>query len=121
MSPRPCKYKAMSLHTKAQQKKLCAACPIARAADLIGDSWSLLIVRDLLKGPRRFNDLLSSLEGISTRTLTKKLQFMEKNNIALREKFSEKPPRVEYSLTSKGRAFKTIITSMRKYGEKYPD
>ncbi len=111
----------MSLHTKEQQEKLCSACPIARAADLIGDSWSLLIVRDLLKGSRRFSDLVTSLEGISTRTLTKKLQLLEKNGILAREQFSEKPPRVEYSLTEKGRAFKTIIADMKKYGEKYPD
>ena len=111
----------MSLHTKEQQKKLCSACPIARAADLIGDSWSLLIVRDLLKGPRRFNDLVTSLSGISTRTLTKKLQLLETNGILTRKQFSEKPPRVEYSLTPKGRAFKTIITNMRKFGEQYPD
>lgn len=111
----------MALHTLAQQKKLCSACPIARAADLIGDSWSLLIVRDLLVEPRRFSDLVTSLAGISTRTLTKKLQLLEKEGILARHQFSEKPPRVEYSLTPKGRAFRSIIASMKKYGEKYPD
>ncbi|MEI6057624.1 MAG: helix-turn-helix domain-containing protein [bacterium] len=111
----------MSLHTANQRNTLCSACPIARAADLIGDSWSLLIVRDLLEGSRRFNDLATSLSGISTRTLTKKLQLLEANRIVSREQFSEKPPRVEYSLTTKGRAFKTIITNMRKFGERYPD
>jgi DNA-binding HxlR family transcriptional regulator len=111
----------VTLHTKEQQKTLCTACPIARAADLIGDSWLLLIVRDLLRGPRRFNEFTSSLSGISTRTLTKKLQFLEKKKLVVRKRFSEKPPRVEYSLTPKGRAFKSIIESMRKYGQKYPD
>ena len=109
----------MSLHTKEQQKMHCTSCPIARAADLVGDSWSLLIIRDLLKHSRRFGDLSLSLAGISTRTLTKKLQFLEKNGIILREQFSEKPPRVEYSLTKKGRDFKPIIESLRKYGEKH--
>jgi DNA-binding HxlR family transcriptional regulator len=111
----------MSLHTKQQRKNLCSACPIARAADLIGDSWSLLIVRDLLGGARRFSDLAVSLAGISTRTLTKKLQLLEKNDLLARREFSEKPPRVEYSLTPKGRAFKGIIASMKNYGEKFPD
>ncbi len=121
MSFPACKNELMALHTEEQKKELCEHCPIARTADLIGDSWSLLIVRDLLKGAKRFSDLAGSLSGISTRTLTKKLQLLEEEKILTRKQFSEKPPRVEYSLTDKGRAFRSIITLMRKYGEKYPD
>lgn len=107
------------LRTQEQQDKLCSACPIAKTADLIGDSFVLLIVRDLLKGPKRFGELEFSLSGISTRTLSKKLKMLEEKGIIEREEFIEKPPRVEYSLSEKGRALNSLIKTMLKYGEKY--
>lgn len=107
------------LRTPSQRKKLCTPCPIARVADLIGDSYTLLVVRDLLAGSKRFGDLAASLEGISTRTLTKKLKALEEYGIIKREEFSEKPPRVLYSLTKKGLGLHSIAEAMRKYGEKY--
>src|ERR1035437_4023296 len=105
--------------TKKQQKELCTSCPIARVANLIGDTWSLLIIRDLEHGTKRFGELETSLIGVSSRTLTKKLQFLEKNKIIARKQYSEKPPRVEYTLTPNGKKFHEIIEAMRSYGEKY--
>ncbi len=105
--------------TKEQEKELCDTCPIAKVANLIGDTWSLLIIRDLEKGTRRFGELETSLAGVSSRTLTKKLQFLEAHKIIERKEYSEKPPRVEYSLTPNGKKFHEIIEAMRAYGEKY--
>jgi len=106
-------------HTKSQRNRFCSECPIARVADIIGDSAVQLIVRDLLLKPRRFGDFKESLEGISTRTLTKKLRMLEQYGILFREEFHEYPPRVLYSLTKKGRGLHSVAEAMRKYGEKY--
>jgi DNA-binding HxlR family transcriptional regulator len=105
--------------TEEQQKNLCTNCPLARVADVIGDTWSLLIIRDLFTGAKRFGELETSLAGVSSRTLTKKLKFLEERKIISRKKHSEKPPRVEYTLTKSGQKFQKIIDDMRVYGEKY--
>ncbi|MBU6231189.1 MAG: helix-turn-helix transcriptional regulator [Patescibacteria group bacterium] len=105
--------------TRSQRRKNCWECPVARTADLVGDTWSILIVRDLLRGPKRFTDLQDSLSGVSSRTLAKKLQFLESQSLLARRAFAEKPPRVEYRLTAKGREFSGIISAMRRYGERY--
>lgn len=107
------------LRTAQQRKDLCATCPVARVADLLGDSCSLLIVRDLLVKERRFGELQESLAGISTRTLANKLRFLEKKGLIIRNEFSEKTPHVEYKLTKKGAALQDVLNAMRKYGKKY--
>lgn len=105
--------------TERQHKKHCKNCPLARTADIAGDTWSLLILRDLMEGPKRFSDLESSLTGVSSRTLVKKLQFLEDRAIVSRQEFHEKPPRVEYELTKKGHEFNSVIDAMKRYGEKH--
>lgn len=104
--------------TESQTKKLCV-CPIGKVAHIIGDSTALIIVRDLFDGPKRFGDLVTSLSGISTRTITKKLKILEENEMILRTVISKKPPHVEYSLTNKGKGLKPVEEAMRRYGEKY--
>jgi DNA-binding HxlR family transcriptional regulator len=101
------------------QHAACASCPVAKTADLIGDSITLLIIRDLAKKPRRFSDLETSFPGVSTRTLTKKLQTLEIEKLITKEKYAEFPPRVEYSLTKKGKGLVSVIKAMEKYGEKF--
>src|SRR3989338_3184029 len=81
------------LRTKSQRRKLCPKCPVARVADLFGDSCSLLIMRDLLKGMRRFGELEESLGGMSPRTLTKKLRKLESEGFIKRRGYGE--PRLE--------------------------
>ena len=98
---------------------MCTDCPIARTANIIGDTWSLMIIRDLCSGTKRFGELTRSLEGVSSRTLTKKLQFLEEHKIIERVEYSEVPPRVEYSLTKKGKELNTIIENLRTFGEKH--
>jgi DNA-binding HxlR family transcriptional regulator len=101
-------------------------CPVAEASALIGDMWILLIVRELLTGPKRFCELerniISSESGhtINTRTLTLRLQKLEKSNLIERKQFPHKmPPHVEYTLTKKGTALSKVIDMVREYGKKY--
>ena len=104
--------------TPQQRRDLCRRCPVARVADILGDSCSLLILRDLLIKPRRFCDLQNSLSGISTRTLTNKLKRLEGEKLMQRRECKQ-PPRVEYTLTKKGAALRSVINAMRAYGKKY--
>lgn len=106
------------LRTAQQRKELCRTCPIAKAADIIGDPCSLLVLRDLIDDPRRFGELDESL-GMSTRTLTKTLRRLEKQGLIKRKAMRSLPPRVEYSVTPKGAALSPVIDAMRSYGKKY--
>lgn len=94
-------------------------CPVALVAELLGDPCTLLIVRDLLAGTKRFKDFENSLSPMSSRTITIKLKKLEEKNILTRTQFKEKPPRVEYTLTKEGKALGSLIEEMRKYGKKY--
>ena len=88
-------------------------CPVTETARLLSDTWTILIVHDLLAGPKRFCELERSLEGISTRTLALKLKKLEKEKMVKKEKDGS------YSATTKGEGLKIIEDAMRRYGEKY--
>jgi DNA-binding HxlR family transcriptional regulator len=94
-------------------------CPVARTADIISGKWTLLIIRDLASGVKRFNQLERSLGGISPKTLSERLRLLEEEGIILRQMFAEVPPRVEYSLTVKGQDLVSVIDSMRSYGQQW--
>lgn len=102
-----------------EQHIACSDCPIAKAADLMGDSTILLIIRDLRSAPKRFSELTASLPKVSTRTLTNKLRKLEADDIVDRVQYKKFPPHTEYRLTKKGRGFSPVITAMKKYGEMY--
>ncbi len=91
-------------------------CPVARTAQIISNKWTPLIIRDLAAGERRFSELQKSLPGISPKTLSERLKYLETERIVRRRCYAEVPPRVEYSLTEKGRALLPVIGSMRDYG-----
>ena len=91
-------------------------CPVARTAQIIGNKWTPLIVRDLARRERRFSELQRSLVGISPKTLTERLKYLEAVAVIERRCYAEVPPRVVYSLTEKGRALLPVIESMRAYG-----
>jgi len=95
------------------------SCPVCRTADIISGKWTLLVIRDLASGNRRFCELERSLEGISPRTLSLRLRALEEHGILARNTYPEVPPRVEYALTEKGRALVPIIESMRTYGREW--
>lgn len=93
-------------------------CGIAAAAALLGDTWTLLLVRDLAAGPRRFTELQAST-GISVRVLTDRLRMMAQAGLVTRSMFNEIPPRVEYTLTLKGQDIVPVLDALRAYGEKW--
>ncbi len=95
------------------------ACPIARSLDIIGDRWTMLVVRDLLRGRNRFNDLLGSLAGISPNLLSDRLKTLEEHDIVERVFYSDHPPRAEYRLTEKGRALGPALRELFSWGERY--
>lgn len=95
------------------------ACPVATTVALIGSKWKLLIIRNLLARPWRFNELKKDLAGISQKVLTDSLRSMEADGIITRTVYPEVPPRVEYSLTELGKSLKPILDSMRAWGEAY--
>ena len=107
------------LRTSHQRMVLCRSCPLAKVADLVGDSVSLIILRDLLIKPRRFSELELALAGVSSRTLTLKLKKLEKCGIVSRHPDFRLGNKVVYQLTKKGTAFKRVAAAMRAYGKKY--
>lgn len=94
-------------------------CPVAITVQLIGSKWKLLILRNLLDRPWRFNELQKSLEGISQKVLTDSLRSMEADGIITRTVFPEVPPRVEYALSELGETMRPILDSMKAWGENY--
>ena len=94
-------------------------CPVARTAEIISGKWTLLIIRDLTSGVKRFHQLERSLHGISPKTLSERLRTLEDEGVIVRETFAEVPPRVEYSLTVKGHDLLAVIESMRIYGKRW--
>ena len=86
---------------------------------LIGTKWKLLILRNLLTRPWRFNELQRSLEGISQKVLTVSLRSMEADGIITRTVYPEVPPRVEYALTEMGQSLRPILDAMKDWGENY--
>lgn len=95
------------------------ACPVATTVQLIGSKRKLLIMRNLLARPWRFNELRKDLEGISQKVLTDSLRSMEEDGIIIRTVYPEVPPRVEYSLSELGETMRPIIRAMEKWGMDY--
>lgn len=96
-----------------------SVCPIANAARLLGDRWTLVILRDLTERPMRFSELEDTSGGISPRTLVDRLRQMESDGMITRESFREIPPRVQYSLTPKGMAAIPVIEALRVFGDSW--
>ena len=94
-------------------------CPVATTVQLIGNKWKLLILRNLLVRPWRFNELMKSLEGISQKVLTDSLRSMEADGIITRTVYPEVPPRVEYTLSELGESMRPILDAMEKFGNEY--
>lgn len=94
-------------------------CPVCACAEIISGKWTLLVIRDLADGNRRFCELERSLDGISPRTLSLRLRALEECGVVERHTYPEVPPRVEYALTDKGRALSPLIDEMRGYGREW--
>lgn len=94
-------------------------CPVQTTVQLIGSKWKLLILRNLLQRPWRFNELKKSLEGISQKVLTESLRSMEADGLVSRTVYAEVPPRVEYALTDLGQSLMPVIRAMEAWGIEY--
>lgn len=92
-------------------------CPIAGALQMVGDKWTLLVVRDLAAGPKRTMELHAGLFPISSRTLVARLRDMEKDRLVIRTDYGGNPPRIEYELTDRGRLLLPLVDAFRKLGE----
>jgi DNA-binding HxlR family transcriptional regulator len=92
------------------------SCAVAACTEILGAKWTALIIHDLSEGARRFTELEASCPGISPRTLSERLRALEEQEIVERRSYPERPPRVEYELTEKGRALLPIIGEMRRFG-----
>lgn len=95
-------------------------CPVAKTLDVIGERWTILILRDLvLHGPRRYQDFQESLVGVAPNTLSARLKAMEAEGLIKRELYSEHPPRLEYHLTDKGKSLRPVLAALREWGKQY--
>ncbi len=96
-------------------------CPVATSLDLVGDRWTLQIVRDLLRGNTRFSMLRNSVEGIPSAVLADRLRMLESAGTVVRRLYSEHPPRYEYHLTAKGHGLGVVVGALASWGEKYAE
>lgn len=92
-------------------------CPVWGALQMVGDKWTMLVVRDLARGPRRTTELLAALQPISSRTLMDRLRAMEQDALIERRNFGGSPPHVEYALTARGRLLLPLLDALRAAGQ----
>ena len=102
-----------------ENEKKIPECPVEMTLQLIGDKWKVLIIRDLLSGTKRFNELMRSVTGITQKVLTSHLRSMEAAGLLTRKVYPEVPPRVEYTLTETVLSLKPILDSMVDWGTQY--
>ncbi len=95
-------------------------CPVARTLEIVGERWTMLVLRDLLlHGPRRFQDFERSLSGIGPNTLSARLKRLEEAGIVERRFYEQHPPRAEYVLTDKGVQLRPVLKALFEWGQKY--
>jgi DNA-binding HxlR family transcriptional regulator len=107
-----------NLDTVAAKLEPKAGC-IASAMEIIGSKWTALILRDLSSGPKRFSELEKSVGGVNPRTLSQRLDDLERHAIITKQSFAEVPPRIEYALTPKGDDLVPVLKEMSAWGDKY--
>lgn len=95
------------------------ACPVETTLTLISNKWKVLIIRDLLTGPKRFGALKKSIGGVSQKVLTAQLRQMEKSGLLTRTVYPEVPPHVEYALTGLECSLQPVLDALRTWGEQY--
>ena len=110
--------KASSKRSKSKGERR-SPCPVAAALDVLGDRWTLLVLRDLFWGKSRYGDFLSSPEGIPTNILADRLVRLEECGLLSSSPYQNNPPRLEYKITSKGRELLPTLLALAKWGEKH--
>ena len=101
--------------------KTYTSCPVEYTASIISNKWKVLILRDLISGTKRYNELNRLVVGISAKVLTQNLKDLENDGIVKRKVYKVVPPKVEYSLTEKGLELKGVLDMMKEFGIKYKD
>lgn len=96
-------------------------CPVAWSLELVGDRWTLLIVRDLLRGRTRFSQFAESVEGVPQSVLSGRLKALEREGVVVRRFYSDHPPRAEYLLTAKGHGLGVVVGALATWGERYAE
>ncbi|MEZ5291894.1 MAG: helix-turn-helix domain-containing protein [Vicinamibacterales bacterium] len=96
-----------------------STCPVSRVLDVLGDRWSLLVVRDLVRGKRRFSEFAGSPEGIPTNILAERLRRLRARGIVRTRRYTSAPPRLEYVLTDKGAALRPVLAAMAEWGVRH--
>ena len=112
-------YCQAAIYTGVVAKRYNQSCPVAKTLDVIGDRWTLLVVRDLLPGARRFQDLQATLAGIAPNILSTRLKLMEEHGLIGRSFYSDHPPRAEYALTEKGRELGMVLGALAAWGGRH--
>lgn len=102
-----------------KKKRYHLPCNIANTLDIIGDRWTLLIVRDIMQGITKFNELKNSLVGIAPNILSDRLQILESEGIILSKRYSDHPPRYEYELTQEGWKLKDVLFALTIWGNNH--
>ncbi len=96
-----------------------SGCPISSTLDLVGDRWTLVILRDMLNGKRRFSEFLDSPEQITTNVLTDRLNQMERNGLVIKATYQMRPKRYEYAPTEMASALLPVLQQMSLWGNRY--
>jgi DNA-binding HxlR family transcriptional regulator len=108
----------VSLESELMRPDGTRECPIADAVELIGDRWSLLVVREIGFGVRRFTEIQRNT-GAPREMLTARLRKLEESGVITRQQYSQHPPRYDYTLTEAGQALVPVLRSLRRWGERY--
>jgi DNA-binding HxlR family transcriptional regulator len=106
----------MTNQARASKRRTTENDPVERSLGLVGFKWTLLIIRDLLSGPRRFTEIERSLRRANPKMITTRLRELEQTGLVSRTVYAEVPPRVEYALTERGRALRPVIDALREWG-----
>src|ERR1700704_2148119 len=101
------------------KKSLDKSCPVARTLDIIGARWTLLIIRDLLPGTTRFQDIQERLPGMAPNVLSDRLKTLEAHGLVRREFYSDHPPRAAYALTDRGRELGVVVLALGRWGMRH--
>jgi DNA-binding HxlR family transcriptional regulator len=94
-------------------------CPIIKPIEMLGDSWTLMILKTLLGGAKRFNELKSEVEDINGRTLSARLKTLQSNGLVVRKVMEQNPPQVIYQLTPLGKGSRPVIEAVEEFGNRY--
>lgn len=108
--------------SKKPVKSIRSPCPVANMLDILGDKWTLLVIRDMMMGKSTYSELQNSFEKIPTNILAERLKRLQQAQIITREQYQDRPPRYAYHLTDRGRALRPVMKEIAKWGLKYlPD